>query len=297
VKTSANVTTIFGALITVQSALQDAKKNAVNPHFKNKYADYASIVGTAKPLLISNGIGFSQTFDDAPAGMVTIITTLMHTSGEWIQSRLTLPGGADPQKYGSAITYGRRYALSAILGMVTDDDDDANAASLPEQPRSQQARSSARTQAQAGAPANQAPAKKTAVQLLAEYAQKQGIDPASPEYLLYVGGLATLKKRSTKPDAADVVIKDLSYVNERVAKGCLEQLQEQAKMEVWGLLANRGNAIGDPEFMADVRNILIGWNEAHDEKSQVKIPATKEEISPAAYKILLNELKKGQASG
>jgi hypothetical protein len=108
-----------------------APKDGNNPHFKSKYATLQSIAETAKPILQKHGLAICQTFETACDG-VSIITSLVHESGEYITGSLFLkPTKNDPQGYGSAITYGRRYAMAAILGIVADEDDDANAASAP----------------------------------------------------------------------------------------------------------------------------------------------------------------------
>jgi hypothetical protein len=108
-----------------------APKDGNNPHFKSKYATLQSIAETAKPILKKHGLAICQTFETACDG-VSIITSLVHESGEYITGSLFLkPTKNDPQGYGSAITYGRRYAMAAILGIVADEDDDANAASAP----------------------------------------------------------------------------------------------------------------------------------------------------------------------
>jgi hypothetical protein len=121
------------ALTAAQAKLKPAVKDAVNPHFRSKYADLGAVTDAARPVLAANGLCYAQTFGDSNGETVTICTTLMHTSGQWIRSALTLkPTKPDPQGIGSAITYGRRYGLAAILGIVADDDDDGNGASRRE---------------------------------------------------------------------------------------------------------------------------------------------------------------------
>lgn len=122
---------VFAALVKAQAEMPTAPKDGNNPHFKSKYATLQSIAETAKPILKKNGLAICQTFETACDG-VSIITSLVHESGEYITGSLFLkPTKNDPQGYGSAITYGRRYAMAAILGIVADEDDDANAASEP----------------------------------------------------------------------------------------------------------------------------------------------------------------------
>lgn len=108
-----------------------ANKDGNNPHFKSKYATLQSVVETCKPVLKKHGLAITQTFEPSCDG-ISIITTLVHESGQYISGSLFLkPAKNDPQGYGSAITYGRRYAWAAILGMVADEDDDGNEASAP----------------------------------------------------------------------------------------------------------------------------------------------------------------------
>lgn len=122
---------IFAALVKAQSEMPTANKDGNNPHFKSKYATLQSVVETCKPILTKHGLAITQTFEPSCDG-VSIITTLVHESGQYISGSLFLkPAKNDPQGYGSAITYGRRYAWAAILGMVADEDDDGNEASAP----------------------------------------------------------------------------------------------------------------------------------------------------------------------
>ena len=93
------------------------------------YVDLPGVWEAIRPLLAKNGLSVVQTFT-AWADGPTIVTTLMHKSGQWVSSELFLkPAKSDPQGVGSAITYARRYALAAMVGVVADEDDDGNAAS------------------------------------------------------------------------------------------------------------------------------------------------------------------------
>lgn len=123
-KTSESVKEIYGALAVAIGDIQNPPKNAVNPHFKNRYAELSVILETVKPILKKNGLAVIQGVE-TDGNRVMIQTRIIHVSGEWIESELTLQAaGTDPQKIGSAITYGRRYAISAILNIAADDDDD-----------------------------------------------------------------------------------------------------------------------------------------------------------------------------
>jgi len=112
------------------------KKRSDNPFFKSKYADLTEILNEISGPLKSAGLVVVQS---APmeGETITVITRVIHTSGEWIQTMTSVPaskkGTLDPQTAGSAITYGRRYALNAFFNLAAEDDD-ANAASAKPAP-------------------------------------------------------------------------------------------------------------------------------------------------------------------
>jgi hypothetical protein len=119
---------LASALVKAQATMGVAVKDAVNPHFKSKYADLASIINAAREPLADNGLAIVQRAHPNDRG-VQLQTTIVHESGEWMSdSGLFLPAAkVDPQGFGSAMTYGRRYAYAAMLGIVQDDDDGAAA--------------------------------------------------------------------------------------------------------------------------------------------------------------------------
>lgn len=112
------------ALCSVQGKLTGAKKDSENPFFKSKYADLASVWDACRILLNENGLSVVQTNSPSGENTTTIDTTLLHNSGEWISGSLEVPlTKNDPQGLGSAMTYARRYGLSAIVGVCPEDDD------------------------------------------------------------------------------------------------------------------------------------------------------------------------------
>ena len=127
---SEQINELSKALCTAQSQMTFAKKDSKNPFFKSSYADLSSVWEACREPLTKNGLAVIQTFDsDHDENTVIVVTTLTHSSGQWINSRLKLPlVKKDPQGLGSAITYGRRYSLAAIVGVIADEDDDGNAA-------------------------------------------------------------------------------------------------------------------------------------------------------------------------
>lgn len=120
---------IFAAMVKAQKAYGPALKRSLNPHFGKKYADLAACIEAVIDALNDNGIALTQTCHESPDGVI-VETTLVHESGDsWSGGKLFVPAEKrDPQKFGSALTYARRYSLSATCG-IAPEDDDANAAS------------------------------------------------------------------------------------------------------------------------------------------------------------------------
>ena len=118
------------ALAAAQAEMQNAVFNRVNPHFRSKYADLAGIRDTVTPALAKHGLAVSQLVTVSEAGPV-LRTCLIHTGGGMLESVYPLPQVADPQKFGSALTYSRRYSLAAICNIASEEDDDGEAATAP----------------------------------------------------------------------------------------------------------------------------------------------------------------------
>lgn len=128
-RTSETITKIAPALLKAQKAITFAAKDAINPHLKSKYADLPSVIDAVKGALNDSGIMFSQTATESEPTTLRLTTRLIHESGEWIEDTATMPiTKTDPQGYGSAMTYARRYTLAAITGLYQDDDDGQKAA-------------------------------------------------------------------------------------------------------------------------------------------------------------------------
>ena len=119
---------LAAALSKAQAAITFASKDTQNPFFKSTYADLASVWEACRAPLTDNGLAVTQ--EPSTEGLKVILkTTLLHSSGQFLSSELTMQSAANtPQALGSTITYARRYALSAIVG-VAQSDDDANAGS------------------------------------------------------------------------------------------------------------------------------------------------------------------------
>lgn len=119
---------IATAFVKAQKAFAPALKTATNPHFRSKYADLSACIEAVIDSLNANGIGLIQRTHDSDNG-VAVETLLIHESGESMSGGIFhVPASKqDPQGYGSALTYARRYSLMSACG-IAPEDDDANAA-------------------------------------------------------------------------------------------------------------------------------------------------------------------------
>ena len=101
-----------------------ALKDSSNPFFKSKYADLASCWDACRKQLAANGLSVIQTTEALSGDRLVLVTTLAHNSGQWVRGFLpVLTKDASPQAQGSGLTYARRYALAAIVGLAQIDDD------------------------------------------------------------------------------------------------------------------------------------------------------------------------------
>lgn len=124
---SETIAELAKAMAAAQAEIENASKNAANPHFRSKYADLAEVLNTVRPVMSKNGISISQ-FPAFDGGIASVETIVMHTSGEWMSGISSAPvTKQDAQGVGSALTYLRRYSLAAIAG-IAQEDDDANSA-------------------------------------------------------------------------------------------------------------------------------------------------------------------------
>jgi hypothetical protein len=126
--TSESIGAISAALAKAQAELKNPPKNKENPHFKSKYVDLSDGLDEVRKTLGKHQIAFIQ----APMindNMVVLHTRLAHSSGEWIESIYPVSGLDKHQAMGSAMTYARRYAIFAMVGVAGEDDDDGNTAS------------------------------------------------------------------------------------------------------------------------------------------------------------------------
>ena len=130
---SESIKEIATALSAMQSTIKPLKANKENPFFKSSYADLEAVTEHIKPHLKANGLSFVQ-FPSTNQNEPSVVTQIMHTSGEWLRSESKLfLVKQDQQSVGSAITYAKRQALTSAFGVaITDEDDDGeSSASMP----------------------------------------------------------------------------------------------------------------------------------------------------------------------
>ena len=132
---SDQINELAAALAKAQGQMKSAAKDSVNPFFKSKYADLASVWDCCRIPLAQNGLAVAQTSTCDEGGQLLLVTTLIHASGQWVSGVLPIsPVKNDPQGIGSAITYMRRYALQMIAGIAAEDDDGEAAQSRQDTP-------------------------------------------------------------------------------------------------------------------------------------------------------------------
>lgn len=118
---SAEINEVSAALSAFQGEVEQPTLNRENPYFKSRYVDLSGVLKATQPVLAKNGLSVTQIIDGGD-----IITLLSHKSGQWFKSVCPIGSYKSQQDRGSAITYTKRYAICAILGIAADTDDDAN---------------------------------------------------------------------------------------------------------------------------------------------------------------------------
>lgn len=121
---SVSVTKFSEAFLNAQKLMEAVKKDSSNPYFKSRYADLNAILAVVKPALNAQGIQLYQP-TIVKDNKTIVRTLLLHTSGEWLASEMEVIVSKqnDPQAYGSAVTYARRYSLQALVALEAEDDD------------------------------------------------------------------------------------------------------------------------------------------------------------------------------
>ena len=133
-------TNLFKAMSKFRTQLKQPKLDGDNPFFKSGYVTLEGVQKAVGEALKGTGLSYVQKVYNDSNGGVGVETVIMHEAGEVLSSgQLSLrPTKNDPQGYGSAITYAKRYQLAAMFGISSDKDDDGNAASQPQQKQAPQ---------------------------------------------------------------------------------------------------------------------------------------------------------------
>lgn len=146
---------LFAALAKAQGAMTGAKKGSVNPHFRNQYADLASVLEAILPPMNAEGLALLQFPGDDDGPRVTVTTLITHADGGFIASIAACRADKDTaQGYGSAVSYLKRYSCQAALACPSTDDDDGNAATGTPKTRAKAPRPAPQPRASLPAPAD-----------------------------------------------------------------------------------------------------------------------------------------------
>lgn len=125
---SDSIAALAAALAAAQAEMRSITKDRINPHFRNRYATLDAILDAVRPTLAKHGLSLVQGASESAQGF-HVETYLLHKSGEFIANVVAVPvAKQDAQGVGSALTYGRRYGVSALLALSTDEDDDGEQA-------------------------------------------------------------------------------------------------------------------------------------------------------------------------
>ena len=134
-RASEQIEALATALAAAQGEIGAAIKGNVNPAFGSKYADLGAVIDAARPALVKHGLAVVQMPEHSDDALVHLTTRILHSSGQWLEASMSIPvGKPNAHGYGSAITYARRYAFAAAIGVVADEDDDGNKAAEPATP-------------------------------------------------------------------------------------------------------------------------------------------------------------------
>ena len=130
IRTSETIINLSKALVETQKELKQPLKDAKNPFFKSEYVPLENVAEAITESATKHGLAFSQYATTTESGNVSVGTIVFHESGEYIEfpPLILKPENTKPQSIGSAITYAKRYSLSAVFGITSDKDDDGNKA-------------------------------------------------------------------------------------------------------------------------------------------------------------------------
>ena len=144
---SESIDKLAEALAKAQGTMEAAKHDStmVGEKYSFRYASLASVHAAIRKPLADNGLAYTQVLDQWEPGKIVLITTLMHASGQFMRCVFPLAPQQNMQAFGSALTYAKRYSMSAMVGISSDEDDDGQAASKVASRQHQQQRAASAT--------------------------------------------------------------------------------------------------------------------------------------------------------
>lgn len=221
-RTSDTVAKIAAALSAFQADVKDPRRDGQNPHFRSKYVQIDGLLDAVRPTLSKHGLSVIQS-TGGDGQTITVTTMILHTSGELIETdALSLKAQrADPQGAGSAITYGRRYSLSAALGVAWDDDDDGNAASEPQKPGQTPVPTEDAKTVQTPVPTEDA--KFATLKLIMAEGAKKGVNPHDFADIIRMKYKKIRSSELTKAEVNDLAKNYMKYMSDLVGGLCYEQ--------------------------------------------------------------------------
>lgn len=246
-KTSEQINAIATALAKAQQEIRPAVKDSANPAFRSRFAGMTSIWESIREPLSKNGLSVCQDVTSNAEG-VSVETRIFHMSGQWVEfGPLTVPlAKRDAHGMGSAATYGRRYAILGALGIVSDDDDDGQAAQASAPQHAPVPQQSHQSQPAQSAPAASA----SGVALVSEKQSK----------LLWVK-----LNKECEPEFRDQVmrslkhsgISDLKFVPASMMNGIMEEIMKHVSTK------------GQPPAPAAQPPLDVGQDDRHFEDSEL----------------------------
>lgn len=140
IEMSESIQDLAAALAKAQAKIEGAVKASDNAELNNRYADLTAVWAACRQALTKNGLSVVQFPGELVENCVSMTTMLMHSSGQWIQQSLSIPlSRVNAQGYGATITYARRYALAAVVGVCPEEDQSMAASALAPRPARSQA--------------------------------------------------------------------------------------------------------------------------------------------------------------
>lgn len=205
-KSSTELNELFKAMAQFRANVKQPSKSAMNPYFKSTYVQLEGVQNAIDEAIKGTGLSYTQLTHNTDDG-IAVETVIMHSSGQWLSTEglILTPAKKDPQGYGSAITYSRRYQLAAAFGISSDIDNDGNAGTFStNKPKQQNQRRNKKQQ------------------------QPSSLNRLQQDYTFLLKRVSEATKRSTK-EIQNEVIADVSGTPEQKYKQMNSKLKTMLK--------------------------------------------------------------------